>query len=189
MRRPLMLFPPSMQHHQSLQSHLQRPCGWCSHAFSLQSYYNHANIPTDGQGNYGTSQCDQFKAKKASKRANPKTQGDPDTALSTVEEKKFKDAFHLFMRKTVPILVVQSGMSHSASSKFLVAYETYRPVMPFKAEKLVTRRTVTWNAHEKALAADLWKIIRAEVIKHCMFGMAIDAAVDKTLARFIMILS
>ena len=35
--------------HNGEQVHLMcAACGWSSHAFSLQGYYNHTNIPTDG---------------------------------------------------------------------------------------------------------------------------------------------
>ena len=85
--------------------------------------------------------------------------------------------------------VTHSDTYNNSLQQFLVNYEEHRPIMgPLKAAKLVTRTHVTWNAHEKALAADLWKIIRDEVGKCRIFGVAIDAAVDRVLARFILII-
>ena len=159
-------------------------CGWVTHSDTFNNYYTHMRSPKEGV----PSPCAQ-KLATTKEKEKSKAKEQNQTELTTEEARKYKDAFALFMRKTVPILCVQAGMSHGAATKFLVNYEEHRPIMgPLKAAKLVTRTHVTWNAHEKALAADLWKIIRDEVGKCRIFGVAIDAAVDRVLARFILII-
>ena len=161
-----------------------KACGWVTHSDTYNNYYTHMRSPKEGVPSPCAQKLATTKEKEKSKAKEQK-----QTELTTEDARKYKDAFALFMRKTVPILCVQAGMSHGAATKFLVNYEEHRPIMgPLKAAKLVTRTHVTWNAHEKALAADLWKIIRDEVGKCRIFGVAIDAAVDRVLARFILII-
>ena len=158
-----------------------KSCGFHSHSTSLQNYYMHISTP---EGSVSACEKRIRKSKEDMNVIASKSQ----TKVSAEDEKKCNEAYTQFMRKTVPILVVLSGMSHGSASKFLVAYETHRPVMSFNAAKLVTRTCRTWNLHDQALANDLWKIIRDEVTKRRLFGVAIDAAVDRVLARFILIM-